>query len=110
MLNEITLIGRVTHDFIFEEKNGKKIAKNTLAISRSFKNKDGVYETDFIPFTLFNQMAVSSSEYVKKGDLIGIKGSLNCYKNNLQINVEKISFLSSNIKKEEKNEEIDKKL
>lgn len=110
MLNQIVLVGRIVSDFQVEEKNGMKIAKNQLAIPRSFKNKDGVYETDFIPFTLLNNIAKNTVEYCAKGDLIGIKGRLSSYKNNIQVEVEKLTFLSTKKEKTVNDEEIDKNI
>ena len=54
MLNNLVLVGRLTSDpEIIENENGKKISIITLAVSRSFKNANGEYETDFISVILF---------------------------------------------------------
>ena len=99
MMNTTILTGRlVKNPEIIEEKGAKK-SIITLGVSRSFKNSDGVYETDFIPCTLFNFVADSTAEYCKKGDVIGVKGRLQSTENGIEIIAEKITFLSS--KKEE---------
>ena len=61
---------------ITTEKSGKgnKVATLSLAIPRSFKNSEGVYDTDFIDCILFDNIADNTSEYCKKGDIVGIKG------------------------------------
>jgi len=68
MLNQIILVGRISQE----------ITDNTLtlAVQRSYKNAEGIYETDFIPVELFNTIATTTKEYCKKGDIVGIKGRL----------------------------------
>ena len=74
MLNQIVCVGRLVNDVERIEENGKEIVRITLAIPRSYKNEDGVYESDFVDFTLWNAIMSSNVEYIHKGDLIGIKG------------------------------------
>ena len=114
MLNQIVLVGRLVSDpEIKETESGKKVSNITLAVNRSFKNEEGIYETDFIDCILWNGIATNTSEYCKKGDLVGVKGRVQSTivsddsksideskKNELQIVAEKVTFLSS--KKEEK--------
>lgn len=97
MLNQVIIIGRLVKKPIVEEnKNGKKVCNITLAVSRSYKNADGIYETDFIKCTLWNGIAENTTEYCDKGDLVGVKGRLQCLSGNeLQLIAEKVSFLSS---------------
>ena len=56
--------------------NGIKVATLRLAIPRSFKNSDGMYDTDFIDCVLFDNVAENTSEYCKKGDIVGVKGRI----------------------------------
>lgn len=104
MLNSLILVGRLTKDIeVKETESGKKVGTLSLAIPRSFKNMEGVYETDFINCTLWEEKAKVTSEYCKKGDIVGIKGRLqsNIYKTEdktnyyLEVIAEKITFLSS---------------
>lgn len=105
MLNQVVLVGRLTDDLeITETENGKKVTTMILAVQRSFKNSDGVYDADFIKCTLWNAVASSTSEYCKKGDIIGLKGRLqvNTYtdsdgakKYSTEVIAEKVTFLSS---------------
>lgn len=109
MLNQITLVGRLVSDpEIKETESGKKVSNITLAVNRSFKNEEGIYETDFIDCILWNGIATNTSEYCKKGDIIGVKGRVQSTivsddsksideskKNELQIVAEKVTFLSS---------------
>ena len=77
MLNQLVMVGRLTKDIeVQESENGKKYANLSIAIPRSFKNAEGVYDTDFITFKAFDMIAENTSEYCKKGDIIGVKGRL----------------------------------
>ena len=99
MNNMICLVGRLVSDPEINETENRKITNITLAIPRYWKNMNGEYETDFIPVKLFGQIAETTTEYCKKGDLIGVKGRLaRLSGENLTIVAEKISFLASNNK------------
>ena len=105
MLNQVVLVGRLVSDpEIKELEEGAKASNITLAVPRSFKNADGEYETDFIQFTLWDNIATNTCEYCKKGDIIGVKGRVQCetiekedetkeYK--MELIAEKVTFLSS---------------
>ena len=92
MLNQTVLVGRLVNEPVIEEE---KYCTITLAVPRSYKNENGEYDTDFIPITLWNGIAQNTSEYCKKGDLIGIKGRIQAKKNDIEIVAEKVTFLSS---------------
>ena len=97
MLNQIVLVGRLTSDLELKElEGGKKVAYLTLAIPRSYKNSEGEYETDFVPVVLWDEVAKNTSEYCKKGDIIGVKGRIESEPNRISVVAEKITFLSSN--------------
>lgn len=77
MRNQVVLVGRLIEKPILEaNQNGKKVCIITLAVPRSFKNDEGIYDTDFIKCTLWNDIAEKTAEYCDKGDLIGVKGRL----------------------------------
>ena len=97
MSNQVIILGRLVEKPIVEEnENGRKISEITLAVPRSYKNAEGIYETDFIKCTLWNGIAENTAEYCEKGDLVGVKGRLQCLSGNeLQVVAEKVSFLSS---------------
>ncbi len=110
MLNQVVLVGRLTRNpEVKELDDGKKLSGMTLAIPRSFKNAEGEYETDFIEVKLWNQIAENTSEYCKKGDIVGVKGRLQSRvvekednKEYLtEIIAEKVTFLSSRSEKEQ---------
>ena len=47
MLNQIILVGRLTRDIEVHKGENGRVATISLAIPRSFKNADGIYDTDF---------------------------------------------------------------
>ena len=78
MLNKVILIGNVTKDVeIKSTTNGKHVVTNTIAVTRSFKNANGTYDTDFINFVCYGNIADFLSNYAKKGTRIAISGSWN---------------------------------
>lgn len=103
MMNQFWGVGRlVAQPEVKESENGKKYMNFTVAVPRSYKNADGVYDTDFLDVVSFGQVAESTAEYCQKGDMIGIKGRVesSVYENaegekkkNIQIIADKISFL-----------------
>ncbi len=106
MLNQIVVVGRLVSDpQINETENGQRVSNITLAVSRCYKNDAGIYETDFIPCMVWNNIADNVKEYCKKGDIVGVKGRLQTKqeegKNIIEIVAEKVTFLSSRKEKEE---------
>ena len=96
MLNQIVLVGRLVNEPTIEEsENSRKVSYITLAVSRSYKNENGMYDTDFIPCVLWNGIAVNTCEYCRKGDLVGVKGRIESKNNKVEVIAEKITFLSS---------------
>ena len=104
-MNQILLVGRLTDtpEILSTENNSRTVIN--LAVPRSYKNQEGIYETDFIGCILWNGLAKRIKEYCKKGDLVGIKGRLQVRnyidekeekKYISEVMVESITFLSSN--------------
>lgn len=107
MLNQTVLVGRLVDDPEIKETENGNVANITLAVSRSYKNDEGRYDTDYIKCTLWNGIATNTAEYCKKGDVVGIKGRLQTNsredgegKSQFYLNViaEKVTFLSSKSK------------
>lgn len=105
MLNQVILVGRlVRNPEVRESETGKKVSIVTLAVNRPYKNIDGEYDTDFLDCTLWTAIAENTSEYCKKGDVIGIRGRLQTriidnedgskYKR-VDVIADKVTFLSS---------------
>ncbi|MBR6113181.1 MAG: single-stranded DNA-binding protein, partial [Bacilli bacterium] len=54
MLNQVICVGRIVKNpEVIESESGKKYTNLTLAVPRSYKNVDGEYDTDFVPFKLW---------------------------------------------------------
>jgi single-strand DNA-binding protein len=109
MLNQTVLVGRLTKNpEVLNKDGGKKISTIILAVQRSYKNADGLYDTDFIKCILWNGIAENTAEYCHSGDVVGIKGRLqsDSYQDSegntkyvTEVIAEKVTFLTS--KKEE---------
>ena len=105
MLNQVVLVGRLTDDpSLIKKENGKRVSSITLAVQRTYKNSEGIYEADFIRCILWDAIAASTSEYCKKGDIVGVKGHIqtNSYedkdgnkKYTTDVIAEKVTFLSN---------------
>ena len=109
VLNQMILVGRLTHDIEIEKnkekdisQENKKYAVISLAIPRSFKNSEGVYDTDFIDCYAFDNIAMNISEYCHKGYIVGVKGRIQRIDSTseLQLIAEKVTFLSSKPKED----------
>ena len=70
MINQVMLVGRIANDI------NEKDDHITVAVTRSFKNENGEYETDFIDVAIRGTIAKTTTEYCKKGGIIGVKGSI----------------------------------
>ncbi len=110
MLNQIVIVGRLVRDpELRTTENGKNVTNITLAVPRSYKNSNGEYETDFVDCVLWTGIAETTTEYCKKGDLLGIKGRVQTRiyekdeikKSITEVVAEKVTFLSSKKEKEE---------
>jgi single-strand DNA-binding protein len=76
-MNKIELTGRITKEIELRYTQSNKAVGNfSLAVNRKFKNQNGEYEADFINCIVFDKLAETIKEYVKKGDLIGVCGRL----------------------------------
>ncbi|MDD3340931.1 MAG: single-stranded DNA-binding protein [Bacilli bacterium] len=105
MLNQTVIVGRLVRDpELIETEKGKKVTNITLAVPRSYKNVSGEYDTDFISCVLWQGIAENTTEYCKKGDLVGIKGRIQSRsieqeddypKRVMEVIAEKVTFLSS---------------
>lgn len=77
MNNFIQIIGRLTKDVELKyTQSNKPVTDFNLAVNRNFKNKNGEYDTDFIPVVMWGRNSEVLNMYCKKGDLIGVAGRL----------------------------------
>ena len=112
-MNNVVLVGRLTSNpEVTKTENGNQVTYVNVAVTRNYKNVDGIYETDFIRCILWNEIAENTTEYCKVGDVIGIKGRLqsSSYDDEngkrhfvTDVVAERITFLSSAKPKEDEN-------
>lgn len=77
MYNKIILIGRLTADPELRfTPGGVPVSRFTLAVNRSFSNKQGDRETDFIDVVVWRNLAETCSNYLKKGYMAAVDGRL----------------------------------
>ena len=76
MLNNVSLIGRLTKDVVLMQVGENVKAQFTLAVNRDYKDKDGNVPCDFLECETWNASASFLEEYTGKGDLISVSGSL----------------------------------
>lgn len=76
-MNLVVLIGRVVGPpELRYTPGGKGVASFTLAVDRTRGGKGNEKETDFIPIVAWERLAEVCNEYLTKGKLISIQGSL----------------------------------
>ncbi len=105
MLNQSVLVGRLVKDpELYETEKGHKVTNITLAVPRSYKNMNGEYDTDFINCVLWKGVAENTTQYCKKGDLLGVKGHIQSriieidnevHRQIVEVVAEKVTYLSS---------------
>lgn len=76
-MNKVVLIGRLTKDpeLKFAQGTGTAVATFTIAVNRRFK-REGQPEADFIPAVVFGKQAEATANYMSKGKLISVGGSI----------------------------------
>lgn len=109
-MNNVSLMGRLVKDvdLNYIAGSGKAVGKFTIAVKRAFK-KD---ESDFFNCVAFGKTAEIISQYIFKGTMIGITGSIrnNNYKKKdgtmaytTNVIVENITFCDSSKKNSNSN-------
>jgi len=78
MLNQVVLIGRLTHDpeLRYTAGSGVPVATFTLAVDRPFTNQQGEREADFIKIVTWRKQAENCANYLKKGSQCAVSGRL----------------------------------
>ena len=77
MMNNVVIVGRLTKDPELKYlTSGTAVATFTMAIDRDYKNKDGSVTTDFIPVEIMGKPAEFVANYITKGRLVGVQGSI----------------------------------
>ncbi|MDK9867828.1 single-stranded DNA-binding protein [Staphylococcus equorum] len=77
MINSVTLSGRLAKEVKYQvTTSGVQVARFTLAVQRSFKDKNGEYQADFINVIGFKGTAQIANDRLNKGDLCNIHGRM----------------------------------
>lgn len=77
MINRVILIGRLTADpEVKFTQSGLAVCRLRLAVERRYKTASGEKQTDFIPIVAWRKLAELCGEYIKKGSMIGVDGSM----------------------------------
>ncbi|MGE9501772.1 single-stranded DNA-binding protein, partial [Escherichia coli] len=73
MINNVTLVGRLTKDpDLRYTASDTAVATFTLAVNRNFTNQNGNREADFINCVIWRKPAETMATLAKKGSLIGV--------------------------------------
>ena len=85
--------------YIGNIESGKTYTKISIATTRSYKNDNGVYETDWFNAVAFGGTADFISKYFSKGDMILAEGNIqnNDYIDNKGIERHSFSFIINTV-------------
>jgi single-strand DNA-binding protein len=77
MLNRVILIGRLAQDpELRYTTNGTAVCSFTVAVNRNYTTAGGERAADFIDCVAWRQLAENLANYMSKGRLIAVEGSL----------------------------------
>ena len=105
-MNHVVLIGRLTKDVELKyiQGTGTPVANFAIAVDREFTGKDGKKEVDFINIQVWGKSAENCSNYIGKGSLVGVQGSIriDLYQNKegenrkiTRVNANRVQFLDT---------------
>ena len=77
MINQVTLVGRLTKDpEARKTMEGKTVLSVTIAMKRPFKNQQGQVDADFVLCTIWDRAAENTEKYCRKGSVVGVTGRI----------------------------------
>ncbi|MFS0783813.1 single-stranded DNA-binding protein [Bacillus sp. 1P06AnD] len=77
MINQVTLVGRLTKDpDLRYTAEGHAVSNITIAVNRHYRNEHGGYDADFVQCTIWKKSAENTAQYCRKGGLIGVTGRI----------------------------------
>ncbi|PFG04370.1 single-stranded DNA-binding protein [Bacillus sp. es.034] len=77
MINQVTLVGRLTKDpEARKTMEGKSVLSVTIAVNRPYKNQQGQVDADFVLCTIWNRAADNTEKYCRKGSVVGVTGRI----------------------------------
>ena len=120
MINQVTLVGRLTKDPDLRiTQEGISVTNVTVAVNRPFRNQHGEIGADFVQCTLWKRTAENTAQYCRKGSLVGIAGRIQTryYDNQegkrvyvTEVVAETVKFLDSKRSTEIPHQQVDNKL
>ena len=75
-MNKFILIGNLTKEPQINVYGDMKIASLRLAVPRTYKNKDGSYDTNFFDIKCFGKTAEICEKFCTKGTKIAVSGEI----------------------------------
>lgn len=77
-MNSVILIGRLTRDpeLRYIPSTGNALTTFSIAVDRAFTGKDGQKQTDFFNIVVWGKSAEYCANYLAKGRLAAVKGSI----------------------------------
>ena len=77
-MNNISIVGRITKDIELAQTNtGIKLCRFNVAVPSEFKDTNGEKKVDFFSCVAWKEIAERIVKYFKKGNPIGLVGSMN---------------------------------
>ncbi len=111
MANNVVLVGRLCRDpELRYTQNGKAVARFTLAVNREYSKEK---EADFINIVVWGKPAENCGNYLRKGRLTAVTGSMrnNNYEDkngvkhyNMEVLANRVEFLEFGEKKEKEDD------
>ena len=76
-MNKVFLIGRLTRDpELRYTGNNTAVTSFTIAVNRTYTNKAGEREADFIPVVVWRRQAESVKNYLSQGSQVAVEGRI----------------------------------
>ena len=105
-MNKVELVGRLTAkpELRYTSSN-MAYARFSVAITRAFANAQGERGTDFINVVVWGKQAENVANYLDKGRLVGVEGSIQTgsytdkdgnKRTSFDVRADRVEFLSSN--------------
>ncbi len=76
--NNVTMLGFVGNDVLLHSGPKSSFLNLSICLTKAFKGKTGEWETKntWVKTLMFGELAVKTSERIKKGDLVVVQGEL----------------------------------
>lgn len=76
-MNKVTLIGNLTaNPTLTQTPSGIAVCKMSIAVNRSYANKDGSRDVDYFNITVWRELGENCHRYLKKGKKAAVVGRI----------------------------------